>query len=344
MPCLTRAVEHYSQDFMRISLLVKRARPAVMPAVAITRSPPARPRRPAAALTRSNVSLTPAAGWPGLARPRWLSAAAGLEDSADAYVLLGVDARYPHVTDREVKVAYLRLAKRFHPDLNPGDESATRRFQHLANAYEALKSERARAAYVPPPPPGARAAGSSSYSSAGDARGGGDDGGGVARPAWWTWEEATDDADAMAEAAADWARDEVRALETDVAAASAAVRVRDWAALREFARRRSGLVLSVALPLLVTLRWPAAVGVALRAAPTLLKFGYGLLKVFSPVWAVRALYMSWWALAAASARRRNARKRRSPPSARGGETRASDGGLPLGRERGARQTGRDDGS
>ena len=341
MPCLTRAVEHYSQDFMRISLLVKRARPAVMPAVAITRSPPARPRRPAAALTRSNVSLTPAAGWPGLARPRWLSAAAGLEDSADAYVLLGVDARYPHVTDREVKVAYLRLAKRFHPDLNPGDESATRRFQHLANAYEALKSERARAAYVPPPPPGARAAGSSSYSSAGDARGGGDDGGGVRdrrggrgsdrRRTRWPRPRRTGRATRCARSG-------------DVAAASAAVRVRDWAALREFARRRSGLVLSVALPLLVTLRWPAAVGVTLRAAPWLLKIGYGLLKVFSPVWAVRALYKSWWALAAASARRRNARKRRSPPSARGGETRASDGGLPLGRERGARQTGRDDGS
>ena len=139
---------------MRISTLVKRSRLAVI----ITRSPPARPRRqaPAAALTLSNVSLTPAAGWRGLARPRWLSAGASFEESADAYVLLGLDARYPHVTDREVKVAYLRLAKRFHPDLNPDDESATRRFQQLSNAFEAIKSERARAEYVPPPPPGAR--------------------------------------------------------------------------------------------------------------------------------------------------------------------------------------------
>ena len=39
---------------------------------------------------------------------------------------------------REIRLAYLKAAKRHHPDLNKGDPDAKRRFQQVADAYEEL--------------------------------------------------------------------------------------------------------------------------------------------------------------------------------------------------------------
>ena len=39
----------------------------------------------------------------------------------------------------EIKKAYHRLAKKYHPDANGGDEGAQRRFQEVQKAYECLK-------------------------------------------------------------------------------------------------------------------------------------------------------------------------------------------------------------
>lgn len=42
-------------------------------------------------------------------------------------------------TDEAIKTAYRRLAKAFHPDLNPGDAEAATRFQAVQAAYEVLR-------------------------------------------------------------------------------------------------------------------------------------------------------------------------------------------------------------
>lgn len=55
----------------------------------------------------------------------------------DPYKVLGVD---PGASDDEVKQAYRRLAKKYHPDLNPGDEEAARRMQEVNAAYEQIKN------------------------------------------------------------------------------------------------------------------------------------------------------------------------------------------------------------
>lgn len=78
------------------------------------------------------------------------------------YEILGVDRR---ASDAEIKKAYRRLARKHHPDVNPGDASAQRRFQEIAGAYEVLKDPKRREHFdrtgetgaVPPagPPPGA---------------------------------------------------------------------------------------------------------------------------------------------------------------------------------------------
>lgn len=55
----------------------------------------------------------------------------------DPYKVLGVS---PDASDEEIKQAYRRLAKKYHPDLNPGDQEAARRMQEVNAAYEQIKN------------------------------------------------------------------------------------------------------------------------------------------------------------------------------------------------------------
>ena len=54
----------------------------------------------------------------------------------DPYQVLGVS---PNATDEEIKKAYRRLAKQYHPDRNPGDAEAARKMQEINAAYEQIK-------------------------------------------------------------------------------------------------------------------------------------------------------------------------------------------------------------
>lgn len=57
----------------------------------------------------------------------------------DPYAVLGVA---PSATDDEVTRAYRKLAKRYHPDLNPGDNSAAQKMQEVNAAYDQVKEWR----------------------------------------------------------------------------------------------------------------------------------------------------------------------------------------------------------
>lgn len=55
----------------------------------------------------------------------------------DPYKVLGVS---PDASDEDIKKAYRRLAKKYHPDLNPGDPVAAQKMQEVNAAYEQIKS------------------------------------------------------------------------------------------------------------------------------------------------------------------------------------------------------------
>ena len=55
----------------------------------------------------------------------------------DPYKVLGVSR---DATDDEIKRAYRALAKKFHPDLNPGDQEAARKMQEVNEAYDQIKN------------------------------------------------------------------------------------------------------------------------------------------------------------------------------------------------------------
>jgi DnaJ-class molecular chaperone len=64
--------------------------------------------------------------------------------SADPYDVLGLARDASH---EDIQKAYRRLAKKFHPDLNPGDKEAQRKFQDLSAAYDILGEEAKRARF-----------------------------------------------------------------------------------------------------------------------------------------------------------------------------------------------------
>ena len=62
----------------------------------------------------------------------------------DFYVILGVER---NATLHDVKRAYKRLARRYHPDINPGDREAEAFFRRVTEAYETLSDEDRRQEY-----------------------------------------------------------------------------------------------------------------------------------------------------------------------------------------------------
>ena len=62
----------------------------------------------------------------------------------DFYEVLGVGR---DASERDIKKAYKRLAMKFHPDRNQGDESAAEKFKEVKEAYEILLDPQKKAAY-----------------------------------------------------------------------------------------------------------------------------------------------------------------------------------------------------
>jgi molecular chaperone DnaJ len=62
----------------------------------------------------------------------------------DYYDLLGVSRKAPQ---KEIRQAYRKLARKYHPDLNPGDKSAEEKFKQVQEAYDVLSDAKKRQMY-----------------------------------------------------------------------------------------------------------------------------------------------------------------------------------------------------
>src|SRR6202521_4786730 len=62
----------------------------------------------------------------------------------DYYELLGVSRKVPQ---KEIRQAYRKLARKYHPDLNPGDKSSEEKFKQVQEAYDVLSDTKKRQMY-----------------------------------------------------------------------------------------------------------------------------------------------------------------------------------------------------
>jgi curved DNA-binding protein len=65
-------------------------------------------------------------------------------DFKDYYVSLGVS---PDADEKTIKKAYQKLAKKYHPDVNPGDKAAEAKFKEVTEAYQAISDPDKRRKY-----------------------------------------------------------------------------------------------------------------------------------------------------------------------------------------------------
>jgi len=67
-----------------------------------------------------------------------------MQNFRDYYEILGLPT---DASSEEIKKAFRRLARQYHPDLNPGDETAEEKFKDLGEAYEVLSDPNKRSQY-----------------------------------------------------------------------------------------------------------------------------------------------------------------------------------------------------
>ena len=65
-------------------------------------------------------------------------------DFKDYYAVLGVSR---NAGEKDIKLAYRKLARQYHPDLHPNDKAAEARFREINEAYEVLSDSEKRKKY-----------------------------------------------------------------------------------------------------------------------------------------------------------------------------------------------------
>ena len=67
-----------------------------------------------------------------------------MAEKRDYYEVLGIQKG---ASEDEIKKAYKKLARKYHPDMNPGDKEAEEKFKEVGEAYEVLSDDTKRSRY-----------------------------------------------------------------------------------------------------------------------------------------------------------------------------------------------------
>mmetsp|Transcript_25126 Transcript_25126/g.41864 ORF Transcript_25126/g.41864 Transcript_25126/m.41864 type:complete len:313 (+) Transcript_25126:67-1005(+) len=245
----------------------------------------------------SSGFLLNSTNWLGMQHPRYhakngssafekrslSSSSDGRRGSPDPYDLLNVPR---NATAKEIKVAYFREAKKFHPDLNPNDPKAKEKFQQVAAAYELLSDEKRRrmydaTGYTQEP----------SYDQSVNAED--------------VFNAVREDFDVVKDALSMY-RDEVY---EEMDYAMDCIKRQDWDALYGLAMHHKVLIASVVIPTIIFLRYPPAAIFALRAVWALSYVGFvGLMRSGNVTLAARLLWANIVKLSREQAQRAKVRK------------------------------------
>lgn len=154
-------------------------------------------------------------------------------------------------TAKEIKLAYFREAKKYHPDLNPNDPSAKDKFQRISAAYELLSDESRRRAYD--------ATGRTNEASYGSTGGnyGGQSG---QQHAEDVFNSVKEDMDVIKDAFKMYTEE----IKDEFNYAVDCAKNEDWQGLFAVAKDHKFLIMGVVIPTVVFLRYPPAVFVVMR--------------------------------------------------------------------------------
>ncbi len=165
----------------------------------------------------------------------------------DPYEVLGIDSS---ATDKEIKLAYFREAKKCHPDVNPNDPAARHKFQRCATAYDLIKNRSSK------PISGVKinedgTVSGPTYGGAGSGAYGGSS---------YTHASATDmftkimqDEAVIREALGLWTDD----IKFQMSEAYEAAGRGDWSVVSRVANDNKGLIFGIMLPTFILVRYPA---------------------------------------------------------------------------------------
>ena len=103
--------------------------------------------------------------------------------SEDFYKTLGVKE---DASDSDIKKAYRKLSRKYHPDLNPGNETAEKKFKEVSEAYDVLSDKKQREEYDQIRKYGAAGFGGSGFGGGASGFGGAGGAGGSRRTAGFT--------------------------------------------------------------------------------------------------------------------------------------------------------------
>lgn len=218
----------------------------------------------------------------------------------DPYQTLEVDRG---ATEKDIKLAYFRLAKKHHPDLNSGDPKARERFQKVAAAYEILRDPLRRRQYD--------TTGHTSEQQAASETDGAQYTYTAQQHAEDMFRTVTEDADVVRDAVAGLVQD----MQDEFTYAAECAARGEWNEVWEVLKTHKGLVFGVVVPLALIFRFPALV---IMAGRMILAGSQLVLLVLLRNGQLPQVARWVWARIVALARERNSRKGRpgSGPSGR----------------------------